>query len=202
MLTLYYSPGACALASHIALKEVGADHDLVRIDLRQGEQKTPEYLAINPAGKTPALKTAQGVITQNPAILRYLVDTHPEARLVPGTDAFSLARFDAMNGYLSSSLHPALSKLLFSGLQGEAKDEARQAVLAQLAFVEANLLVGPFLFGEAYTASDGYLAVFTRWARSARLLGSEFPKLNEHVDRVQARPAVQAALAAEGLAVV
>lgn len=199
MLTLYYSPGACALASHIALEAAGAEHELVRIDLRKGEQKTPDYLAINPAGVTPALKTDQGVITQNPAIIRYVADTHAEARLTPGTDAFSLARFDAFNGFLSSSLHPALGTLLFRGLEGEARQAALDLALAKLALVEGHYLEGRFVFGERFTAADGYLTVFTRWARQAGLLGTDFPRLNSHLDAAQAEAPVQRALKAEGL---
>jgi glutathione S-transferase len=78
-LKLYYSPGACALASHIGLEEAGADYQLEKIDLRAGQQKTPEYLAVNPAGSTPALATDQGVLTQNSAILPWVAQQHPGA---------------------------------------------------------------------------------------------------------------------------
>jgi glutathione S-transferase len=202
MLKLYYSPGACALASHIALEEAGADYQTQKIDLRAGEQKTPEYLAINPAGATPALQTDRGVLTQNPAILGYVAQQHPAAQLMPD-DAFERARIDAFNGYLSSGVHPALSRVLFAGLQGEARDEAAAAALGKLQVVEDKLLEEPWVFGDRYTVSDGYLIVFTRWARQAGLLDpARFPRLNAHLDRVQARPAVQRVLEAEGVGAV
>lgn len=199
MLKLFISPGACAMASHLALEEAGADYETQVINLRAGEQRTPEYLAINPAGVTPALKTDQGVLTQNAAILGWAAQTWPDKNLAP-TDVFGLARFNAFNGFLASSLHPALGKVLFSGLEGAAKDEATSVALTKLQLVEDHHLQGPWVFGETWSVADGYLMVFTRWSRQAGLLDpARFPKLNAHLDAVQGRPATQRMLAAEGL---
>lgn len=201
-LTVYISPGACAMASHSALEEAGVDYEATVIDLKKGEQRTPEYLAINPAGVTPALKTDQGVITQNAAILAWVAETNPEKKLAPLGDAFAMARFHAFNGWLASSLHPAIGKVLFSRppLEGEAKDQAIEQALAKYDLAEQHLLEGDWVFGDTWTLSDNYLSVFTRWARQAKLLDAgRYPKLNAHLDRVQARPAVQRMLKAEGL---
>jgi glutathione S-transferase len=198
-MKLYYSPGACAMASHIALEEAGGPYELEKIDLRAGQQKTPEYLRINPAGSTPALETDRGVLTQNTAILTYVAQQNPASGLVP-EDPWELAQLNAFNGYLASGVHPALGRTLFGGLQGEERDKAAAAALAKLDVVESNLLAGPWVFGEAYTVSDGYLSVFTRWARQAGMLDpARFPKLNAHLDRVQQRPAVRRMLEMEGL---
>lgn len=202
MLNLYYSPGACALASHIGFEEAGADYEAVKIDLKAGEQKTPEYLAVNPAGVTPALQTERGVITENAAILAFLAQTFPNANLAPVDDAFAFARFNAFNGWLGSSLHPALGKVLFSRppLEGEAKAAATKLALDKLTLVETTLLEGPWVFGDTWTASDGYLSVFTRWARQAGILDKQdYPKLNAHLDLVQSRDAVKRALKAQGI---
>lgn len=202
MLTLYYSPGACAMASHSALEEAGADFVLEKIDLKSGQQRTPEYLAINPAGATPALNTDKGVITQNAAILSYVADSFPDASLAPVGDPFEMARFNAFNGFLGSSLHPALGKVLFSHppLQGEARDQALDQALAKLDLAEQRLVEGPWVFGARWTLADDYLMVFERWARQARLLDpARYPKLNAHLDAVQQRPAVARMLKAEGL---
>ncbi|MNU29944.1 glutathione S-transferase N-terminal domain-containing protein [uncultured Brevundimonas sp.] len=204
MLKLYYSPGACAMASHIALEEAGADYELQKIDLRQGEQRTPEYLAINPAGVTPALATDKGVITQNVAILAYVAQTHAQAGLAP-TEPYAFARMQAFNAWLASSLHPAIGKVLFSRppLEGAARDEALEQALAKYDLAEQHLLVGPWALGADHSVTDGYLMVFTRWARQADLLDkARFPALNAHLDRVQSRPAVQRALALEGLSAI
>ena len=204
MLKLFISPGACAMASHLALEEAGADYQTQTINLRAGEQRTPEYLAVNPAGVTPALQTDDGVITQNAAILGWAAQTWPEKTLAP-TDAFGVARFNAFNGWLASSLHPALGKVLFShpALEGAAKDEATNLALSKLQLAEDHYLEGPWVFGETWTLADGYLMVFSRWSRQAGLLDkARFPKLNAHLDAVQARPATQAMLKAEGLQAV
>ena len=202
MFKLYYSPGACAMASHAALEEAGNAYEAQAIDLSKGEQKTPAYLAVNPAGVTPALATDKGVITQNPAILAYVAQSFPNAGLAPIDDPFAFARFNAFNGFLASSLHPAIGKALFSrpALEGEAKDQAVEQALAKYQLVEDHLLAGPWVFGETWTLADDYLMVFSRWARQAGLLDkARFPKLNAHLDVVQTRPAVQRVLKAEGL---
>jgi glutathione S-transferase len=205
MLKLYYSPGACALASHIALEEAGADYEIEKIDLRQGQQKTPEYLAINPAGVTPALVTDEGVLTENLVIMGYVAQTHPEAKLADNDSSFNFGKMQSFNGFLGSSLHPAVGKVLFARppLEGEAKDAAMDLALTKYRIVEDSLFKGPWVMGDQYTVADGYLAVFTRWGRQAGFLTTEaFPKLNDHLDRLQARPAVQRVLAAEGVTVV
>ncbi len=204
-VTLFISPGACAMASHVALLEAGIDHETQVIDLRTGQQRTPEYLAVNPAGVTPAMKTDQGVITQNAAILAWAAQTRPDKALAPVDDPFAFARFNAFNGWLASSLHPALGKVLFSRppLEGAAKDQAVEFALSKLELAESHLVEGPWVFGETWTLSDGYLMVFERWARQAGLLAkSRFPKLNAHLDLVQTREAVQAMLTSEGLQAV
>jgi glutathione S-transferase len=205
MLKLFISPGACALASHIGLEEAGADFETQVVDLRTGQQRTPEYLAINPAGSTPALQTDRGVITQNAAILAFIAQTHPDRNLAPVDDPHAFAAFNAFNGFLGSSLHPAIGKVLFSRppLEGEARAEAVEQALAKYQLVEDHWLKGPWIFGDGFTLADGYLSVFTRWARSAQLLDlARFPGLNAHLDRVQARPAVSRVLANEGLSAV
>lgn len=200
--TLFISPGACAMASHVALVESGAPHETRVVDLKTGEQRTPEYLAVNPAGSTPALKTDRGVITQNPAILAWVAQTFRERDLAPVDDPFEFARFNGFNGWLSSSLHPALGKVLFSrpALEGEARDQAVDQALSKLDLAERDLVEGPWVFGETWTLSDGYLMVFERWARQAGLLDkARFPKLNAHLDLVQSRDAVKKMLAVEGV---
>jgi glutathione S-transferase len=205
MLKLYYSPGACALASHIALEEAGADYELAKIDLRAGEQKTPAYLAVNPAGATPALQTDEGVLTENAVIMAHVARSHPQAGLAPDPDSFAFSKMQSLTGWLGSSLHPALGRLLFSRppLEGEAKEAAVEMALGKLDILENHLFAGPWATGDAYTVADGYVSVFTRWARQAGLLdGARYPNLNRHLDAVQARPAVQRVLQAEGIAAV
>ena len=200
MTTLYYSPGACALASHIAMEEAGAPYDLKKIDLRAGEQRAPEYLAVNPKGSTPALATAEGNLSENVAILAYIARSHPGKGLAP-EDPWGFAQFVSFNAYLGGSVHPALGKVLFSRppLEGQAKTDATELALSKLDMVETHLMKGPWALGD-WSLSDGYLYVFERWAFSAGLLDkARFPKLNAHLKAVQARPAVRRVLEVEGL---
>lgn len=126
MLKLYYSPGACAMASHIALEEAGADYQAIRIDLKAGEQKTPEYLKINPAGVTPALVTDEGVLTENLVIMGYVAQTHPEAKLADNESSFHFGKMQAFNGFLGASLHPAIGRALFAKPRWKARRGRRR----------------------------------------------------------------------------
>lgn len=206
MIRLYYSPGSCALAPHMVLKEVGADFELCKVDLRAGEQKQPAYQAINPKGAVPALVVQEGILTENPAILTWLADDFPEADLGPGSDPFQRARFAGYLGFLASTLHPQMGRLLFNkepSFDEAARAFQRDLVRSKLEILEHHLFHGPWACGERFTVADPYQAVFERWARQADLLDKhDFPKLNAHLDVVQARPAALAALTAEGLAPV
>src|SRR5471030_2322484 len=105
MLTLYYAPNTCALASHIALEHVGAEYETVRVDFSKNEQCSPEYLRLNPKGRVPTLVTSRGILTETPAILLFICQSFPDAGLAPLEDAFDLARMNAFNSYLCSTVH-------------------------------------------------------------------------------------------------
>ena len=105
MLKLFYAVGSCALASHIALEEAGAEYETVRLDLAAGDQRKPEYLKINPKGRVPALITDRGILTETPAILAYVAQIFPKADLAPLADPFAFARVQAFNSYLCSTAH-------------------------------------------------------------------------------------------------
>ena len=107
MFTLFYFPGTCALASHIALEDAGASYELKRVDFRKTEQQSPDYLAINPKGRVPTLKTPGGVLTETPAILAFVAQSFPEARLAPLDDPIALAQLQAFTNYLCSTVHVA-----------------------------------------------------------------------------------------------
>ena len=106
-MKFFYSPGSCALATHLTLAEAGADYEAIRLDFAAGEQQGVEYLAINPKGRVPALVTDRGILTETPAILLYLAQTHPHAELAPLNDPFALAQLQAFNSYLCSTVHVA-----------------------------------------------------------------------------------------------
>lgn len=207
MLKLFYAPGTCALASHIALEEAGADYELVRLNFKEAEQRKPEYLKLNPKGRVPALATERGVITENPAILAYIAQTHPQARLAPIDDPFAFAQVQAFNGFLSSSVHPTFAhkfrpERYADGDEHKAAVQAKvpEALAGYFALIEEQLADGrPWVHGQDYTVSDGYLVVFTRWLlKNFHEVATRFPKTLEHRRRTEERPAVQRALEQEG----
>ncbi|MGY4002748.1 glutathione S-transferase family protein [Aeromonas sanarellii] len=201
-LTLYLAPGTCAMAVRIALVEAGAPHRVKRLDLAAGEQRTPEYLAINPKGRVPALVTEQGVLTETPALLLYVAQRFPEAKLAPLEDPFLLARMQEVHSFLASTVHVAHAH----GRRGSRWADEAQAIAAMLAKMPQNMregfdqierhyLTGPWVLGERFSLADIYLFVVASWLESDGVAIDEFPGVVDHYRRMQARPAVQEALA-------
>lgn len=205
-MKLYYFPGSCSFASHIALAEAGADYEAIRVDLRGGEQQTPGYLAVNPKGRVPALITDQGILTETPAILAFIAQSFPNAGLAPLDDPFAFARVQAFNAYLSSTVHVAHAH----GMRGYrwADDPAAIAEMSRktpqvmgdcFALIEAEMFKGPWVMGETYTICDPYLFTLAGWLERDSVDPTRFPKVLDHRNRMGVRPAVQKVLAEMGL---
>ena len=207
MLKLFYAPGSCATASHIALEEAGAEYELELVKLGEQQQRTPEYLALNPKGRVPALATDRGVLTENPAILAYVAQTWPKANLAPLDDPFAFAQMQAFNSFLCATLHPTFAHKFRP--YRYADDPAAHAAMAakvpsvldeQFGLVEDMLSDGREWVHGAYSTSDPYLYIFARWyQRDGMGNPSARPLVRAHIRRMQARPAVQRALEQEGL---
>lgn len=204
-MLLYYAPGSCSLACHIALEEAGAVYETVRMDLRSGEQRAAEYLALNPLGRVPALAVDGAVLTENAAILAYIAQRYPEARLAPIGDPLAFARVQAFNIFLASTVHPYHSH----GVRGSrwaddpAAIEAMRAkmpanVASSFELIEREWLVGPWVLGETYSICDPYLFTLARWLEGDTVDPTRFPKVEAHRRRMAERPAVRKVLAAEG----
>ncbi|MCP5152563.1 MAG: glutathione S-transferase family protein [Ectothiorhodospiraceae bacterium] len=202
MLKLYYAPGSCALATHLVLSEVGADYEAIRVDFAAGQQRSPEYLAVNPKGRVPALVTDRGVLTENPAVLLYLAQIFPSAGLAPLDDPFALAEVQSFNSYLCSTVHVAHAH----GSRGarwvdsqaaldDMKRKVPQTMTDCFTLIESEYLRGPWVMGEQYTICDPYLYTITRWLERDGVDRARFPKVAAHHDRIEARPAVARALA-------
>jgi len=205
LLTLYYAPGTCALASHIALEEAGAAFEAIRLDFRSGEQTKPDYLAINPKGRVPALATDRGILTETPAILAFIAQSFPAARLAPLGDVYDFARVQAFNSYLCSTVHVAHAHKLrgyrWATEQSSFDDMKRKvpdSVAACFQLIETEMLAGPWVMGDAYTICDPYLFTIAGWMAGDGVDPARFPKVQEHHRRMAERPAVRRALAAEG----
>ena len=207
MLTLYYAANTCALASHIALEESGAAYDTRRIDFATAEQTKPDYLMINPKGRVPALATDRGVLTETPAILAYVAQTHPAARLAPLGDPFAFAEMQAFMNYLCATVHVAHAHRSrgYRWADDPAAHEAMkkkvpQSVGACFALIERGMLRGPWVMGDAYTIADPYLFTLARWMEIDGVDPAAFPRVLDHRNRMAERPAVKRVLASEGLA--
>lgn len=205
MMLLYYAPGSCSLASHIALEEAGADYETVRMDLRAGDQRQADYLALNPLGRVPALAVDGAVLTENAAILAYIAQRFPRAGLAPIGDPLAFARVQAFNVFLASTVHPYHSH----GVRGSRWADDPAAIEAMKTKMPANVasgfeliekdwLQGPWVMGETYSICDPYLFTLARWLEEDSVDPARFPKVEAHRRRMAERPAVRKVLAAEG----
>lgn len=202
MLTFYHSGGmSCAVATHIALEEAGANYKDVKVDLAAGEQRKPEFLKINPKGRVPVLVTDKGILTETVALLLYVAQTHPAAKLAP-TDPFELARLQAFNAYLASTVHVAHAHKL-RGYRWSDDAAAVESMKAKVAanmtdcatIIENEYLAGPWVMGDQYTVADPYLHIITLWMVGDGVDLSRFPKLSAHKAAMEQRPAVKKAMA-------
>jgi glutathione S-transferase len=203
--TFYSGPGTCALATHIALHEAGADFTLVKLDFANQQQRSSEYLRINPKGRVPALVTGQGVLTETPALLVYVAQQFPDRNLAPLDDAFGFARLQEFNSYLASTMHVAHAHKRRGARWADdpAAIEAMQKKVPQTMRASAEHiehgLTGPWVLGEHYSVADPYLFTIASWLEADGVDTATLPRLLAHRARMKARPAVQRALAeAEG----
>lgn len=200
MLTLYYSRASCAYAPHILLHDAGADFTTVEIDFATGEQTSPDFLAINPKGRVPALVTPNGILTENPAILLYIAQTHPETKLAP-SEPFALARAQSFNMFLASTVHVAHSHK-HRGARWADDPAAQAAMTAKVTenmamyagMIEAHYFTGPWVLGEDYSMCDAYLALITRWLGADGVDLADFPNLQAHDALMRTRPSMQAVM--------
>jgi glutathione S-transferase len=204
MLTFYYTPHTCALASHIAFLEAGAALETVRIDFATSQQRSPDYLRINPKGRVPALVTARGILTETPAILAFIAQSFPAARLAPLDDPFGFARVQAFNAYLCATVHVAHSHRMRGTRWADdaaaiaaMQRKAPQAVSECFELIERDMFAGPWVMGDSYTICDPYLFTLAQWWEADGVDPARLPKLRDHRSRMAARPAVQRALAVE-----
>jgi glutathione S-transferase len=204
MLKLYYAPGTCALASHIALQEAGASYSAERLDFKTNQQNSPEYLAINPKGRVPSLVTDRGILTETPAMLAFIAQSFPLAKLAPLDDAFAFAQAQAFNSYLCSTVHVAhahkgrgyrwaTEDVSFADM----KRKVPETMGACFALIERNMLKGPWVMGETYTVCDPYLFTLSGWLEGDGVDLSALPKVADHRRRMAERPAVRKVVADE-----
>jgi len=204
MLKLFYASRTCALASIIALEDAGAEYELARLSFAKGEQRTPDYLKINPKGRVPALVTERGVLTETPAILAYIAQTHPAANLAPFDDPFAFAERQSFASYLCSTVHvahahrPRGSRWADEPASIEDMKRKTPANMREcFRLIERDLFRGPWAMGESYSFVDPYLFTVASWLPSHEVDIAEFPAIAEHHRRMSERASLQRALAAD-----
>jgi glutathione S-transferase len=201
MLKLYTFPKTIGLACHIALAEAGAAYELVKVDFMTNAQRAPDYLAVNPKSRVPALETPQGILTEAPAIMTYIAQTHPAAKLVPD-EPFAFAEMLAFNIYLCGTVHPAAAHrhrgYRWADAPEAIEDMRRKAplnVAECFDLIEAHMFKGPWVMGQDYSLADPYLYVLTSWLARDGVDSTPYPKVMEHFARMGERPAVRKVLA-------
>lgn len=202
MLKFYYAPKTCALAVHLALEHIGEPYEAIALNFANQAQRSAEYLSINPKGRVPALATEQGILTETPALLMYLCQRYPDAKLAPLHDLFAVAKMQAFNSYLCSTVHVAHAHRV-RGIRWADDPSAIEAMKKKvpqtmgdtMALIENGMLEGPWVMGEQYTVADMYLFTIAGWLEGDGVDLSKLPRVIAHRERMANDPKVQRVLA-------
>ncbi len=200
-MKLYYSPGACSLASHIALHETGLPFEIDQlVKTTRMTASGEDFMQLNPKGYVPTIKLDDGsILTEGAAVLQYIADRKPGSGLAPEAGTMARYRLQEWLTFISSELHKSFSPLFGKDTPEATKTNSRNNLSRRFGHVEAQLANQPYLMGEQFTVADAYLFVVANWSNFIGFDLGPFPKLREYLTRVSARPAVQAAMKAEGL---
>lgn len=201
-MKLFLLPGACSLASHIALEEAGLSYETAAVD-RQSKSLPDggDFMKVNPKGYVPALQLDDGVVlTEGAAILQYVADQAPAKNLAPAAGTVARYQLQGWLNFIGTEVHKNYSPLFSPANSDDWKAAARVNLDRRLSYLNEQLTARPFLMGEAFTVADAYLFVVLSWSGMVKVDLSPWQALGAFQQRVAARPAVQAALKAEGLA--
>jgi glutathione S-transferase len=200
-MQLYFSPGACSLASHITLRELGLPFDLKRADVRTKKlEDGSDFLAVNSKGAVPALRLDDGqVLTEGAVILQYLADRKPDAGLAPMNGTIERYRLQEWLNYVASEVHKSFSPLFNPAADAGIKEFTLNNIGKKLDWLDKQLAGKSYLTGNAFTIADAYLFVILNWSGGVGIDLAKWPAVKQYYDRVAARPQVQEAMTAEGL---
>src|SRR5579883_3610951 len=201
-MKLYYSPGACSLHPHISLREAGLPFDLVRVDTRAHKTKDgADYYAINAKGYVPTLELDDGTrLTEGAVIDQYIADRKPESRLAPPNGTMERYRLQEWLNFIASELHKSFSPLFNPATPDAYKDISRENLGKRFDWIDKQLAGKAYLTGDKFSVADAYMFTVLRWSPRVGIDTSKWPNIAAYMDRVAARPKVQEALKAEGLA--
>jgi glutathione S-transferase len=200
-MKLYYFSGACSLASNVALREAGLKFDLVKVDRRTRKAADGlDFSEVNPKGYVPALMLDNGgVLTENIAVLQYIADRNPAAKLAPPAGTMERYRLIEWLAFISTEIHKNFSPLFRDDAHDEVKAYARKLLGVRLDYLNRAIGDKPFLMGDTFTVADGYLFTVFGWGRFVNIDPGQWPQLQRHGERVGSRPQVIEALKSEGL---
>jgi glutathione S-transferase len=203
MLTLYYCPGLCSLASHITIEETGAPYGEKIVSVPKGEHMAPDYLKVNPRHKVPALDIDGTILVENAAIMAYLAKKFPAAKLKPEGE-FDEARWTSIMTWLADTLHPSFTRIFRSdkfasdpAAQAAVKESGKKEAWENLSEIDGMLSRGPWMMGAQFTTCDPYAMVFYSWGMRAELPLKDLQNYTAWKDRMLQRPAVKKILTAE-----
>ncbi|MGH7437797.1 MAG: glutathione transferase GstA [Polyangiaceae bacterium] len=199
-MKLYYSPGACSLHPHIALREAGLPFELVRVDTRAHKLggSGDDYYAVNPKGYVPLLELDDGTrLTEGAVIDQYIADQKPDAGLMPPAGTMARYRAQEWLNFIATELHKQFSPIFSPATPDAMKEILRAKIAGRFDLIEKTLEKQPYLLGDKFTAPDGYLFNMVRWTEFTGIDRSKWPAIVSFFERVKARPTVQAALEAE-----
>ena len=198
-MKLYFSPGACSLASHIVLHELGLPAEIVKVDTKKKLTKAGEdFWKINPKGYVPALALDDGsLLTEGPAILQYLADRKPDSGLAPANGTMPRYRLQEWLGYINSEIHKTFSTFFIPTSSDAEKQAAGERLAQKFNWVQEQLQGKSFLMGETFTVADAYAYTVIGWTAFVGIDLGKWPGLKAYRERIGARAAVQAAHAAE-----
>jgi glutathione S-transferase len=200
-MKLYFAPGACSLSPHIALREAGLKFDLEKVDLKaKRTEGGADYTSVNPKGYVPALTLDSGdVLTEAGTIVQYVADRKPEAKLAPANGTAERYRLQEWLNFLSTEIHKGTSPLFNPATPDAYKQMAKEKLTQRYDYLAKELAKKSFLMGETFTVADGYLFTLLNWTKFVNIDLAQWPALQAYYGRIAARPAVQAAMLAEGL---
>jgi glutathione S-transferase len=200
-MKLYFSPGACSLSPHIVLREAGLPFELERVyNSKKQTASGADFNGINPKGQVPTLQLDDGeLLTEGPAIVQYLADRKPESGLAPAAGTMARYRLQEWLSFIGSELHKQFSPLFSPKTPEETKTTQREYLARRIAHVARSLEGKPFLMGDHFTVADAYLFAVLSWSKLVGVDLAAWPVIGEYLGRIAARPAVHAAMEAEGL---
>ena len=200
-MKLFYSPGSSSLTPHIVAREAGIELKLQKVDGATKTMKVDgDFWKVNPKGFVPALELDNGeILTEGTTIVQYLADLMPKFKLAPQNGTWERTRLQEMLGYINSEIEKTFGPLWNSKVSPEIRKDRTEILNRHYALLDKQLAGKKFLFGDQFTVADAYLFVVTTWAKSTKVDLSEFTNIQAFQTRVAARPAVVAAMTAEGL---